>query len=250
MKQFMILFKKDFMELFRTKKILIISIVFIIFALASPIITQIIPNLITEIQGVKIEMPEATIIDSYGQFISNIIQICSFTLIIALGSSIVKERKSGLYNNLLNNGVKKRNFILSKVSVQILMVSAIYIVSVMLFSAYNYILFDNFFVKYSFVSLLSIYIYLIFLITVINFFSTISRSTIMSIILSFAFIFIIMLFDLFAFGKYLPNYLINIAYNIFSDSTLLQIFYKNIAITLLLSIVIVMMSIKLCKNKE
>ena len=72
----------------------------------------------------------------------------------------------------------------------------------------------------------------------------------MSIVLSIATIFLIALFDLFRFGRYLPNYLITISSSIFHDATMLDYIYKNIGITLALSALMVVASIVLCKSKE
>lgn len=251
MKQFIILLKKDFIEIVRTKKILIISAIFFIFALTSPVIAKMTPELIKSLGGeLQISLPEATIIDSYIQFIKNITQICSWTLIIALSGFLVYERRSGLYNNLLNNGVKKKNFILSKVTIQILLVTAIYIISCVLFSVYNYILFGEALIKYSILSLLSTYIYLLFIISFINLFGVISKSSVSCIMLGIGTTIIISIFDLFKFGKYMPNYLINIASNIFKDTLYLDYVYINIGFTIFLSLMMIWLSIKLCKNKD
>jgi len=72
----------------------------------------------------------------------------------------------------------------------------------------------------------------------------------MSIMLSIGTILLLIVFDLFKFGKYLPNYLVSISANIFKDQTILDYFYKNISITLLLILILTFLSIKLCKNRD
>jgi len=252
MKQFIILLKKDLLELYRTKKILIIGFIFIIFALLSPLMAKMTPELLKYAgnEVVQINMPDATILDSYGQFVKNISQLGLFTLIIALGGIIVNERKKGLYTNLINNSVKKYNFILSKVISQILIFTGIYAVSALLFSTYNYVIFNQFIIEYSFLSFVSLYIYLVFIICLVNLFSAISKSTIMSILLGIATALAISFFDIFKFGKYLPNYLVSISSSILNNTSGLNYVYKNIGITLLISIILVAASIKLCSNKE
>ena len=252
MKQFIILFKKDLMELFRTKKVLIIGFIFIMFALLSPLMAKMMPELLKSAgnEVMQISMPDATIVDSYGQFVKNLGQLGLFTLIIALGGLIVNEKRKGLYTNLINNNVKKHNFIFSKAVTQILVMTVIYAVSALLFSAYNYVIFNQFFITYSFLSFVSLYIYLIFVICLINLFSTISKSSIMSIMLGIGTVIAISFFDFFEFGKYLPNYLATMANNIFSDATCLNYVYLNIAITLAISVILVALSVKLCSNKE
>jgi len=251
MKQFIVLLKKDIIELFKTKKVLILCAIFFIFAFSSPLIAKMTPELLKYAgDGFQISMPDPTIIDSYVQFFKNIDGLCLFATIIVLAGIIANEKAKGLYTNLVNNNVTRSNFILSKIASQIKVITGIYLISILLFSIYNYILFDKVFVEYSFLALLSMYVYMIFVICVVNLCSTVSKSNIISIVVSFAVIFSLDIFSLFNFGKYLPNYLVTISNKIFTDATCLDYVYKNIAITLLLSVIIVVSSIKLCNNKE
>ena len=251
MKQFWILVKKDFMELYRTKKILILFCIFVAFALASPILAKVTPDILKALgDSVQIIMPEPTIVDSYGQFVGNIAGTCIFALIIVFGGLIVNERRRGIYNNLLNNGVKKRNFVMAKVKVQAEVFTVIYLVSCLLFSVYNYVLFNEFLIQYSLLSFLAIYVYMFFIISITNLYSVLFKSSIMSIMLAIGTTLLLAIFDLFRFGKYLPNYLVNISVNIFRDGEVLNYIYYNIGITFLLIIVITLASIRFCKNKD
>ncbi|MCL2860281.1 MAG: hypothetical protein FWF46_07015 [Oscillospiraceae bacterium] len=251
MKQFTILLKKDIKELFKTKKVLILCAIFFIFAFSSPLIAKMTPELLKYAgDSFQISMPDPTIIDSYVQFFKNIDGLCLFATIIIFAGIIANEKAKGLYTNLINNNVTKSNFILSKIVSQVIVITGVYLISILLFSIYNYILFDKIFMEYSFLALLSMYIYMIFVICVVNLCSTISKSNIISIVVSFVVIFSLDIFSLFSFGKYLPNYLVTISNNIFTDASCLDYIYKNIAITLLLSIISVVASIRLCSNKE
>ena len=256
MKTYFILLKKDLLELWRNKRFLIIAVVFIVFALGSPIMARMMPEIITSIdfgsssESVKIELPPATITDSYDQFVSNITQMGVFAIIATFGGLIVRERRKGLYNNLVNNGVNKIQFLFAKVDAQCIAVTVIYLVSCLLFSAYNYILFDAFLVEHSLLSFLSLYVYLIFIICLVNFFATIAKSTTLSIVLSFAVAILIGLFEFFKFGKYLPNHLVNISFDVFRDPEYLDYAYTTIGIGLLISLILAGLSVQLLKNKE
>jgi ABC-2 type transport system permease protein len=251
MKQFPILLRKDFLELLRTRRILIVGIIFIAFAISSPLLAKLMPELLKSLgDGIQIIVPEATIADSYSQFMKNISQICVYALIIAFGGLIVSERRSGMFNNLLNNGVKKSAFVLSKITAQILVVTGVYIMSVLLFNIYNQIFFGEFWLQDSLLSFTMMYIFLLFAISFINLFSVVSKSVIMSIIFGFLTIFAISLFDLFQFGKYLPNYLITMSATVFTDPAVMKYVWWNMAITLALSGGMILAAIGLCKNKE
>jgi len=251
MKQFLVLLRKDLLELVRKKIILIVGVVFVIFALVSPLLAKITPELLGMLgENVQITMPEATIADSYGQLVKNFSQMCVYALIIAFAGLIVRERKSGMYNNLLNNGVRRSNFVLSKITAQFLVVTGIYAVSCLLFCVYNYALFGEFWVQGSLLSFLAMYVFLIFVIGFINLFSVVSKSMMMSVILGFLMTIFIALFDLFEFGKYLPNHLIGISIMAVSNVEMAGYAWQNMAITLGLFVIIVFASVKLCSNKE
>lgn len=251
MKQFIILLKKDLMELFRTKEFLILASIFIFFALMSPLMAKMTPEVLKMLgDDIIIQIPEISIIDSYIQFFKNLSQIVIFTLIIIFSSLIVNDRVKGLYTNLINNGVNKRNYIFSKITSQLLIVTLIYIISILFFGFYNLVLFDEMFMNYSIYSFISFYIYIIFIISIINMFSTISKSNTISITLSFITMFLIMIFDLFKFGKYLPNYLISISNNILVDKTYFDYMFTNWIITLGLSLIIILLTIMHCNHKE
>ncbi|MCL2382654.1 MAG: ABC transporter permease [Oscillospiraceae bacterium] len=255
MRQFMILLRKDLLEIFRTKKFLIILSVFIVMALLSPITAYIMPDLFNSLgeelgEEFAMLMPDATIVDSYLQFVSNISQIGMFTIVMCFGGSIVKERKKGLYVTLKNNGVKKHWFIFSKLKSQFIVVTIIYVLAVLVFIGYNYILFNEFVTTYSLLSFTALYVFLLFVICVTNFFSSVSRGAIMSIILTLVTIFGMALLDLFAFGRYLPNFLLSLSLRIFSDDSYIELLYRNIVLTLLISTIFVLASIRFCRHKE
>ena len=250
MKQLMLLYKKDLIELYRTKRILIIAAIFIIFAMASPLIAKIMPDLLISIGGIEIELPPSTIADSYDQLGQNLSQFGALVIVGCFGSLIVNERRKGLYNNLLNNGVKKYNFITAKFLSQITVITIIYLIACLFFSLYNYIIFDAFLVKYSLIAFFALYIYLIFAIAITNFYSTLSKSGMVSFFLSFGTIMLIMIFELFKFGKYLPNHLVNIAINLFKDDKYMNYAWYTISLTALLCLILYTSSIVICKNKD
>lgn len=249
MKQLKILLYKDWLELLRTKKIIVIGCVFIFFAILSPVSAKMLPEIIKAVSTVTLDIPKPTIYDSYAQFIKNIGQIGVYVMIIALGGLIANEKKNGMYINLKMNGVHTSNFILSKLVIQILVIGAIYITCIALFALYNLILFKQAFASPSLLAFLGFFLYIIFVLCIITFFGSITKSSMSTIMLSFVVTFILMLFDLFAFGKYLPNYLLSASLLVLKDTTYIDIIIINSLITLSLSLLLVFMSIRLYRNK-
>jgi ABC-2 type transport system permease protein len=251
MKQFFTLYKKDLLELWQTKKVLILAIVMIFFAMTSPIIAEMTPQILSLVgDAVQIIVPEVTIHDSYVQFVGNFVQVGAWTMIAVYAGSIANEKKRGLFTNLVSNGVKKYNFVFSKIESQILVMSLIYGVSILLFSLYNYIIFEQFFLFFSWMTFLAIWIYLIFIICLTNFYSVVTKSGGLTILLSITTMLMFGIFDLFAFGKYLPNYLLSISTGVLEDASMLDYAWWTILATMGISIVLVFLSVKLLKNKE
>lgn len=255
MNQFLILIKKDMIELYRTKKLLIIGIIFVLFAILSPVTAYLTPNIIEMLSksdpNVIITVPDPTYIDSYIQFFNNFSQMCTLVVIIVFAPLIVEEKRKGTFHTLLNNKVSRSNFVISKIISQLKSFTFFYIVSILIFMLYTYILFEQTLAPYWLLSFTSLYIYFIFLIGIINLMSVITKTNIMSIVASLAVFFSIMILNFIPIiGKYLPNYLITISNNLIIDNSYLQYVVVNYIVTLTLFVITVMLSIKLCHYED
>ncbi len=253
MKQLGILLKKDLLELYRTNKILILGIIFLLVGIMSPLFAFYTPHIMEmvakEYPDVIIEFPDPTYIDSYMQLFKNISQIGLFVLIIVYSSLIVEERQKATYANLLINGTTRLNFILSKVIAQVIVFTIVYIASITSFLIYTAILFDTVFAVNFLIAISSYYVYSIFLIGIINLISSLSKTVITTIILNFLIFFILMASNFIPkIGKYLPNYLTTIANNSLINNDYLTYFTPNVLITLILFFIIISATSKLCSN--
>ena len=255
MKQLVTLLKKDIMELYRTKKILVLATVFLFFTILSPISAYLLPDILEMVgqydDSIVIIVPDPTYVDSYTQFISNFSQITILVMIIVFAPLIVEEKRKGTFHTLLNNGVSKSNFVLAKAISQIKVMTLLYLISAGIFLVYTKILFDQALITNWIWFFVSIYLYYVFLICLINLISVISKNNIMSIGISLVAFFGIMLFNFIPIiGKYLPNYLITIATRIIVDNEYLQYININYIVTIVLSISLLLLSVKLCYYED
>lgn len=254
MNQLNILLKKDLMDLYRSKKILVLLIVFILFAILSPALAAITPDLINSLSkgsDMVIKLPDPTYLDAYVQFFKNATQMCSFVLVIVYASLIVEERSKGTYATLINNNVKPSQFVLSKLITEILVFTIIYVISVIIFLTYTTFLFDKVFAPHYLIAFASYYFYIIFLIGIINFASALTKTTVMSIAVSFMMTFGIMIFDLLPrISRYFPDYLINISNNVITSNKYLSYFWPDVFISLGIVSVLTFFTIRLCRNIE
>lgn len=206
MKKIKCLLKKDLTSIFRTKKFLIIFLVLIGFAIVSPISAKIVQELLKlfgeDLGELSALLGTATYIDSYVQLNGNLAEMFIFILIIMFASSIIKEKTSGTYLVLKMNGINKREFILSHVVAQLIVVTISYFLSIIVFLVTTYILFKAAFPTHWFYSLISLYLFIVFFVIMVNFISNFSKSTTQSMVLNFSFYFGILMLNMFSKIKY------------------------------------------------
>jgi len=140
------LIRKDLLEQWRTKKVLILSIVFLFVAVASPIIAKITPELLKtlSVPGMTITLPKATYVDSLDQFIKNVSQIAILVLVFVVAGAVSDEKNRKTLEILLTKPVSRTLFILSKFKAYFISITAIFAVSSLLFYLYTVSTFASF----------------------------------------------------------------------------------------------------------
>ncbi|MFV0555672.1 MAG: ABC transporter permease [Lactovum sp.] len=250
MKNISVLLKKDLLSLWRSKKILILSIVFLLFAFSSPVLAYYMPEILKLVaDDLVINSAKVTLLDSYLQFFKNLGQIGLFILIILFIPELINERKKGQLATLFNHKVTKTEFILSKLISQIIIFTFIFGLSIATFSLYNLILFEKAWLSHSFLSFSLFYLYFIFIICLCNFFSSFSRNLTLAMVLTFSIVIFMPIFHIFDFGVYLPSYLTNLSTSVLT-SQFIQKSYQNIISTSISSIFLIFLAIQLCRYQE
>ena len=180
MRELSVLIKKELLEQWRTKKILIMIIIFLFVAVASPILAKLTPELLKglSVQGIKIELPTPTYLDALDQFIKNISQIALLVLVFVIAGSVTDEKNKKTLEIILTKPISRTKFVLSKFFSSYISLGLIFISSMILFYLYTVSLFTTF----SFINLLImamvvlLYIFMITSITILA--STILKNTI------------------------------------------------------------------------
>lgn len=146
MSKMMVLIRKEILEQWRTRKILILCIIFLFVAISSPVIAKLTPELLKNISvpGLTINLPEATYKDSVDQFIKNISQIVLFVLVFVIAGVVSDEKSKKTLEIILTKPLSRVKFILSKFISSLLIISIIYIISCTVFYAYTMTTFSAF----------------------------------------------------------------------------------------------------------
>lgn len=167
MSSFMILLKKNLLEMIRNKRVLIFGIVFIMIAIISALSAKYLPDIINSLlEGMEEQIGitfilKASVAESYVQFISNIGQIAVLLVGILFASSISKEKSKGTYNDLITRGVKDKHIVLAHFVSQIIVITVSFLLSVAVFVTLNILLFNQIMGLRGVVALLHLYMLLL-----------------------------------------------------------------------------------------
>ena len=112
MKSLMAFIKKEIMEQVRTKKLMILGILFVVFGIMSPAIAKAIPLLLEEFgnslaeSGMTITQTEVSAMDSWVQFFKNI-PMALIAFVILESGIFTREYRSGTLVLSLTKGLER-----------------------------------------------------------------------------------------------------------------------------------------------
>lgn len=134
--------RKEFIQLWRVKQVLVVGAVFVLFGMMSPLLAYFTPQILGSIEGAEMFaelIPTPTIADAVGQYVKNLTQF-GFLMVILLGmGAIAGEKEKGTAALILSKPLPRWAFVLSKFTAQTTLYIAGFIVG--LLGAYYYTLF-------------------------------------------------------------------------------------------------------------
>ena len=150
--------KKELLQQWRTKRLIVVLGVFVLFGLTSPLIANFTPQLLSSIEGAEqfAELiPEPTAADGVSQYIKNLTQF-GFILAILLGmDAVAGEKEKGTTAMILSKPMSRWAFILSKFSSQTIVYTLGFLIATLGAYYYTIVLFGPFdFVDFLAISLL------------------------------------------------------------------------------------------------
>lgn len=136
--------KKELKEFTKTPKGLILLVLFIFFAIASPILAKYINEILLLVASdTPITLPEPEFQDAWLQFYKNLSTVFIVYIIIVTGS-ISQEKNKGSIILVLTKKVTRFNLIMSKFIASAIVYTILYLVSVLLSGWYTNYLFGEF----------------------------------------------------------------------------------------------------------
>lgn len=186
MNSFIAFTKKELIEQIRTYKLFIFLVVLVILGMMSPLFAKLMPTIIgsMNIEGMSIKIPDPTFLDSYVQFFKNISQIGLIVLILIFSGLLAGELTKGTLINLLAKGLSRRVVILSKFLSANLIWTVTYLISIAVNYGYTLYLFGEHSVDKLFLAIFSLWLFGVFIISVIILSSTIVKGNYGGLILT------------------------------------------------------------------
>lgn len=124
------LLRKELLEQWRTRRLLVVAIVFTAFGIGSPFLARYTPELVKALAGnqFQIEVPPPTARDAVDQFLKNVGQAGVLTAILLAMGSVANEKERGTAALLLTKPASRAAYLLAK----LLAIGATLLVSLLL----------------------------------------------------------------------------------------------------------------------
>lgn len=213
MSKFIALIKKEYLELLRTQKLMILVIIMLFIALASPITAKLIPDILgnMELNGIVIKVPTPTWADAVDQFMKNLGQFGIIVIILLFSGSVADEKQKKMFEIVLTKPIRRASIISSKISVALITVITLFWGAVLIFIAYTNNLFEALPINRFIVLALFLTIFIAVIIIVTITVSVLSESYLSALgVMSFVYLVVLPLLSLVSKIKpYLPDYVLS-----------------------------------------
>lgn len=114
-------FQKEWLELARTKRLLIALVVLVVFGMTSPLLAKMVPQIMTLVPGgeqIAQVIPTPTINDAVAQYVKNITQFGILLALLFSMGSMANERDKGTAAMVLSKPMPRITFLLAKLAAQ------------------------------------------------------------------------------------------------------------------------------------
>ncbi|URZ86534.1 ABC transporter permease subunit [Floricoccus penangensis] len=215
MVQFNAFLKKEGVEAFRTGKLLIVTLIAIIFGIMNPLITKLTPQLMKLVSddfdnmGVTLSDIKVDALMSWAQFFKNAPMLI-LVFVIMFSGILTQELQKGSLLIILTKGLKRRNVILAKFSILAIIWTIVYWLCFAITYLYNAYYWDNSIVHNLMFSVFLIYMFGLWIISLIILTSVFTSSNYGSLMLIFIIFVASYLLGMISKLKiYVPTYLLS-----------------------------------------
>lgn len=253
MNSFLTFFNKEWIELYRSKRLYVLLGIFMLFGMVSPILTRYMSEIVSSSMGSSVSIVFSTPVwsDSWKQFYNNLSQMGGISVLLLFLGSVCGEKQSKTAELTLTKNLSPAKFIIAKFTAAASMVALVFLPAVLLCWGYTYYLFgyagklENI--------LIGAFLYVIFLAVELSFVmlaSTIAKTTSFSAILSFAgYLLLILSGYLPKIGFMMPGTMLSSIMLVIVQGNLIHLFLHTV-IACALSALFISISITVLKVQE
>lgn len=230
-----------------------LPLIFLFFGLTSPIITRLMPDLLSEMAGeFEITLPPQTWLDSFMQFFKNMNQIGLIGLVIVLMGSVSDEKNKGTLLMVLTKPVSKSSFVLAKVISASLLFLLSSLLAFFACALYTSVLFEGMILFRAIEALVPFIVFGLCMICVTVGISSMFRNNIASGGISLAVYFIFSLSPLLgaAFREYSPGALIEMQGGILAGIQPASSILEASFVTLIIGLAVLFVGIRFFEKQE
>ncbi|MHC5269583.1 ABC transporter permease subunit [Enterococcus sp. LJL98] len=106
--------KKEWLETWRTRRLLLLLVIFIAFGIMNPLVAKLTPEIMRLSFGEEFPVLTPTAFDSWTQFYKNISQIGIYLFAIIFSGTVSQEMNQGTFINLVTKGMRRSLILASK----------------------------------------------------------------------------------------------------------------------------------------
>ncbi|MBO0450797.1 MULTISPECIES: ABC transporter permease subunit [Enterococcus] len=191
--------KKELFESWRTYRLLLLVIIFLIFGLMNPLLAKLTPEIVK--MAISEEMaktiPKPTSLDSWTQFYKNLNQIGLIVLALMFSGTVSNEISKGTLINLVTKGLRRWTIIIGKTISLMLQWSFCLLVTFLVTWGYTAYYFPDNKSPYLFHAVFPLWLFGLLLLSVILFTSTIARNNYEGLLMSGGMVTLLALLNMF-----------------------------------------------------
>lgn len=143
---FLVVFRKELMEQWRTNKVLIVAAVLFLFGLTSPLLAKYTPEMLAAVPnlpaGLSGLIPTPTVADAMAQYVKNMSQFGILLALLMSMGSVAQEKERGTAALILTRPVSRGTFLLAKFAGLAVIFAASLLLAALGCWYYTYLLFE------------------------------------------------------------------------------------------------------------
>ena len=253
MRAYLAFTKKEFCEITRTYKLLIMGAVFLLFGFMNPLMAKLTPQILENYapEGMNITIAEPTALDSWVQFYKNIPLMGLIVLVIVFSGLMANEFTRGTLTNMLTKGLSRSTVILAKFTMAVIVWTLSYVSCFLVSYAYTVYFWSDETVSNLLFSVFCLWLFGILLLATIMLGSVLCKSIYGCLLFTGGFVSILFLMNIIPnLQEYNPVSLSSNNMALLTKQMVCSEFYIPITVSVILAIVFLFCSIIIFNKKQ